>query len=100
MGWFGLKGSIKTIAGTGAFSTPFASGTRILQIKFVGGTCTVPSGDGSTTQVITGVAGQWFDMTEHHAVRILQGTGTQLEIQMSAGVTSWFIEYIGPAGNS
>jgi len=100
MGWYDLKGGIRTLAGVGAYSTPFASGTRILQIKFAGGSCTVPSGDGSTTQVITGLAGSFFDLQENHACRVLQGAGAQLEIAFSSDVASWFIEFIGPAGAS
>jgi len=99
--WYELKGTIKTISGTGAYSTAFKSGTRILQIKFAGaGTCTVPNGDGTDTSTITGLAGVWFDLQENHASRVLQGAGNQLQVAFSSGVTAWFIEYIDPAGAS
>ncbi len=101
MSWFEIPGTIRTLAGTGAYSTPFPAGTRILQIQFAGaGTCVLPTGDGGTTQTITGIAGEWFVLQEHHAARMLQGTGAQLQIAFSSGVTSWFVEYIGPPGSS
>ena len=98
MSWYSIKGSIKTAAGTSGTVT-LASGSRVLQIIFAGGTCVLPTGDGSTTQTITGVAGQVFALQEHHAARVLQGTGAQLNIVFS-GTTSYFVEYIGPAGAS
>jgi hypothetical protein len=59
----------------------------------------LPTGDGTTTQTITGVTGQWFSMTEHHMSRIVQGTGTQLQLVFS-GTSSYFVEYVGAAGSS
>src|SRR5271169_537554 len=100
MSWYELASAPQTLAGTGAYSTPFPNGTRILQIHFVGGACTLPTGDGSTTQTITGVAAEWFVLGEHHAARILQGAGAQLQIVFTAGVTAYFVEYLLPAGSS
>ena len=98
MGWYDIKGSIKTAAGSSGTVT-LASGSRVLQIIFAGGTCVLPTGDGSTTQTITGVSGAFFTLQEHHAIRVLQGAGAQLQIVFS-GTTSYCVEYIGPAGAS
>jgi hypothetical protein len=101
--WNELKGTVKRLAGSGAYSTPFAAGTRILKIIFVGGTCVVPTGDGSTTQTITGITGIPFVIDEFHKEFLLGNGGesnAQLSIVFNGSVTSYYVEYIGPPGAS
>lgn len=100
MSWYDLKGAVKTFSGTSGTCT-FPSGSRILQIVFSGGTMTIPTGDGSTLQTVTGVAGQFWYLEEHHASRVLQGASGSSQLQIVfTGTASYFVEYVGPAGAS
>ena len=99
--WSELVGTPKRWSATAGTFTG-VSGTRILQIGFVGGTLVLPTGDGTTTQTITGVASQWFWLQENHVNFILGtggGTGAQLQLVFGS-TTSAFVEYLNPPGAS
>ncbi len=99
--WYGLRGPVKRWASaSGTFTA--APGTRILQIGFSGGTCQVPTGDGTSTQTLPGVANMWTIIQENHTEFImgtLGGTGAQLQIVFGS-TASAYVEYIGPPGSS
>jgi hypothetical protein len=97
--WYELTGSVKRWAAvSGTLTLP--AGARVLQIKFSGGTCVLPTGDGTTTQTITCPSGIWFDLQENHLgfiMGVAGGTGSQLAIVFAGGAAA-FVEYIGVPG--
>ena len=102
MSWHDLKGSIRTAAGSSGTVT-LSSGSRVLQVYAVasgaGGAVAIPDGSGSAVATIPLVANVPLHLEEHHASRVLQGTGAQLQIVFTS-TASYFVEYVGPAGAS
>ncbi len=95
--WYGLRGPIKIRAGTSGTET-FVSGAHILQWHAFpgggGGTVTVPCKDSPTDPaVITLPAGSgWHGVQHNHALHVLQGTGTALQMVFT-GTSAYYIEY-------
>jgi hypothetical protein len=98
MGWYDLKQTPKTYAGAAGTLT-FNSGAKILQIIVVGAggaTIALPDGKGGIATIPVPSSSPWI-LEEHHAQRILQGSGAQLQIVFTSTV-SYFVEYMEPAG--
>lgn len=105
MSWYELKGTIKTVAGVNGTVT-FTPGARILQIIVTGqagAAMTIPDGTsvGHTVNVPMPSNTPWI-YNATHASRIMQGPANTAAVQIvfNSSVTSYFVEYIDPAGVS
>jgi hypothetical protein len=99
--WNELNGTVKRWAAVSGTLT-LAAGARVLQVKFSGGTCVLPTGDGVSVQTITCPTGIWFDLQEQHVnfiMGVLGGTGAQLNLVFAGGAAA-YVEYINPPGLS
>lgn len=98
--WRELTQYPKLFAGVSSTGVFLPSGSKIIHLMFVGGTCTLPDGYGSTV-TIQGVASQWFVWRPMHLNKVLQSptvNGPQVAVVFS-GTSAYFMEVLPPGGS-
>jgi hypothetical protein len=68
----------------------------IVAIGGSGATLAIPNGQGGVATVPLPSSSPWM-LEEHHAQRVLQGTGAQLQL-VFASTVSYLVEYVDPSG--